>query len=141
MTVRAPPATLPAVAHPNEVFVRELYAAMDRGDGRALAKALLPDTRWVIAGRGRLAGTYVGPDAIFTFWRRMADETAGGLSLAVRDVLANDARAVALVDVIGVRGEHTFRAPQVVVFEIDGRQVREARFLHEDQAAFDAFWS
>ena len=59
----------------------------------------------------------------------------------MRDVLANDARAVALVDVIGVRGEHTFRAPQVVVFEIDGRQVREARFLHEDQAAFDAFWS
>jgi hypothetical protein len=34
-----------AVAHPNEVFVRELYAAMHRGDGRALAKALLPDTR------------------------------------------------------------------------------------------------
>jgi len=33
------------VAHPNEVFVRELYAAMNRGDGRALAKALLPDER------------------------------------------------------------------------------------------------
>jgi uncharacterized protein len=127
------------VAHPNEVFVRELYAAMDRGDGRALAKALLPDTRWVIAGGGALAGTHVGPDAIFTFWRRMAEETGGGLRLAVRDVLANDDRAVALVDVTGVRGDRTFTSSQVVVFEIDGRQVREARFIHEDQAAYDAF--
>jgi len=46
-----------------------------------------------------------------------------------------------VIGVRGVRGGHTFRAPQVVVFEIDGRQVREARFIHQDQAAYDAFWS
>lgn len=130
-----------AVAHPNEQVVRDLYAAMDRGDGHALAKPLRPDTRWVIAGRSKLAGTYVGKDAIFDFWRRVARESGGGLRLSLRDVLANDARAVALVDVVGVRGETTLEAPQVVVFELDQGHVREARFIYEDQAAYDAFWS
>jgi uncharacterized protein len=129
------------VAHPNEQVIRELYAAMDRGDGRALAKSLRPDTRWIIAGHGKLAGTYVGKDAIFDFWRRVAQETGGGLRLSLRDVLANDARAVALVDVVGVRGDSSLDAPQVVVFELDQGQLREARFVYEDQAGYDAFWA
>jgi ketosteroid isomerase-like protein len=129
------------VAHPNEEIVRDLYAAMERGDGRALAQALRPDTRWIIAGHGELAGTCVGGDAIFGFWRRVARETGGGLRLSLRDVLANDTRAVALVDVVGVRGEATLRAPQVVVFELEEDRICEARFICEDQAAYDAFWS
>jgi ketosteroid isomerase-like protein len=129
------------VAHPNEQHVRDLYAAMARRDGRALAKALGPDTRWVVAGQGKLAGTYVGPDAIFDFWRRVAEESGGGLRLSLRDVLANDSRAVALVDVVGTRGEKTLEAPQLVVFELEQGRIREARFVYEDQAAYDAFWA
>jgi uncharacterized protein len=129
------------VAHPNEQRVRDLYAAMDRGDGRALAQALTPATRWVIAGNGKLAGTHVGSDAIFDFWRQVARETGGGLRLTLRDVLANDARAVALVDVVGSREDKSLHAQQLVVFEFDSGDLREARFVYEDQAGYDAFWS
>ena len=96
-----------AVAHPE----RSLRPRALRGDGPGRrprpgqgAPAGHPLGRSPVPGRS--PGTHVGPDAIFTFWRRMAEETGGGLRLAVRDVLANDARAVALVDVIGVRGDH-----------------------------------
>jgi uncharacterized protein len=129
------------VAHPNEQRVRDLYAAMDRGDGRALAQALTPATRWVVAGNGKLAGRYVGTDAIFGFWRQVARETGGGLRLTLRDVLANDARAVALVDVVGTREDKRLDAQQLVVFEFESGELREARFVYEDQAAYDSFWS
>lgn len=83
----------------------------------------------------------VGTDAIFGFWRQVARETGGGLRLTLRDVLANDARAIALVDVVGTREDKRLDAQQLVVFEFESGELREARFVYEDQAAYDSFWS
>lgn len=57
------------------------------------------------------------------------------------DVLANDARAVALVDVVGTREDTRLDAQQLVVFEFESGELREARFVYEVQAAYDSFWS
>ncbi len=126
--------------HPNEQFVRGIYDAMDRRDGRSLAAVLRPDSRWVIPGRGPLCGTYVGPEQIFDMWRKTAEYTGGGLALSLIDVLANDDRAVALVQVRGQRGDRAIDARQFALFEISGSTVTEARFVCEDQDAYEACW-
>jgi hypothetical protein len=61
--------------HPNEQFVRGIYDAMDRRDGRRLASILRADSRWVIPGCGPLCGTYVGHEQIFDMWRKTAEYT------------------------------------------------------------------
>ena len=89
--------------HANERFVRSLYEALARGDGRQLASALTPSTQWIMPGRGVLSGTYTGPDEIFGLWKRIAEQSGGGLQLELRDVVANDNITVALVTVRGRR--------------------------------------
>lgn len=127
--------------HPNERLVRETYAAMGRGDGRALAEILTPETTWIIAGDSAKSGTYTGPDEIFRFWKKTAEQTGGGLQLELRDVLANDARAVALVDVHGQRDGRQLDARQVVVFELVDGKVRSAVFIYEEPQAYADFWA
>lgn len=128
--------------HPNESLVREAYSAMAAGDGRTLAKMLTPDTTWVICGKGGLAGSYQGPDKIFGLWKGIAEQTNGGLQLELQDVLANEARAVAIVVARGERNGRVLDERQLAHFEFsaDGK-VQTARFIYEDPDAYDAFWT
>ena len=52
----------------------------------------------VIAGNGKLTGTYVGPDPIFDFWRQVARETSGGFRLTLCDARPNDTRGASRTD-------------------------------------------
>jgi ketosteroid isomerase-like protein len=115
---------------------------MAAGDGRTLAKLLTEDTRWVICGKGRLAGSYRGPEEIFALWKGIADQTGGGLQLEVQDVLANDARAVVLVVARGERNGRELDERQIAVFEFaDDDKVGTATFIYEDPDAYDTFWA
>ena len=123
-------------SHHHDRRIRDLYSKGARREGRVLAAALTPETRWVIAGTGSLAGTCVGTDAIFDLWRRVAQETGGGLRLTLLDVLANETRAVALVQVVGRRDGRSIELRQVAVFEFAGATLLEARFIYADQASY-----
>jgi ketosteroid isomerase-like protein len=114
---------------------------MARHDGAYLARALAPEARWVVCGKGGFAGTYVGRDAIFAVWKHTAEQTGGGLTLEVHDVLANDARAVVLLTAKGQRDGRTMDERQVAIFEIRNGQITEARFVYEDPDAYEAFWT
>lgn len=127
--------------HPNEKTLRDGYAAMARGDGRLIAQMLDPLAEWHIPGRSPLAGTYRGLDAIFGFWKRVADLAPGGLRLEVLDVFANDTRGAVFVVGRGSRQGLTIEERGVHVFEFEGGKARCARFFYEDQDAYDAFWS
>jgi ketosteroid isomerase-like protein len=127
--------------HPNEAVLRDAYIAMAAGDGRTLAQLLTPETVWTIRGRGKLAGSYRGPDEIFGLWKSIAAQTGGGLRLEVEDVLANDERGVVLVIARGERPGRVLEERQVAVFEFAGPgKVRSATFVYEDPDAYDAFW-
>lgn len=126
--------------HPNEELIRNTYSAMARGDGRALAEVLSPDTLWVVPGSSTLSGRYIGPDQIFGFWKRVAEQTAGGLALHVEDVLANDQRAVALVTVRGERKSQHLDERQFAVFELAEGKISKATFVYENPDAYDDFW-
>jgi ketosteroid isomerase-like protein len=127
--------------HPNEKVLRDAYVAMAAGDGRTLAQLLTPDTIWIIRGRGKLAGSYRGPDEIFGLWKAIAAQTGGGLQLDVQDVLANDDRGVVLVNARGARNGRVLDERQVAVFEfVEHGKVGVATFIYEDPDAYDAFW-
>jgi hypothetical protein len=51
------------------------YEAVARGDGRQLASALTPSTRWIMPGRAVLSGTSTGPDEIFGLWKRISEQS------------------------------------------------------------------
>lgn len=127
--------------HPNEALIRGTYEAMVRGDGRALSDILTPSTEWIVQGEGSLAGIYTGPDEIFGFWKQVAAKTGGGLKLEVRDVLANDRRAVALVTARGSRGDRRLEERQVATFEMHEGKVTSATFVYERPHVYDAFWA
>ena len=115
---------------------------MAAGDGRSLARLLAAETTWVIGGRGKLAGSYQGPDQIFGLWKAIAAQTGGGLRLDVEDVLANEQRGVVLVVARGERHGRHLDERQVAVFEFsDDATVRRATFIYEDPEAYDSFWS
>lgn len=101
---------------------------------------LEPDTVWVVPGSSTLSGRYIGPDEIFGFWKRVAEQTAGGLALHVEDVLANDQRAVALVIARGERQAQHLEERQVAVFELAEGKISKATFVYEDPGAYDDFW-
>ncbi|MEM9036223.1 MAG: nuclear transport factor 2 family protein [Actinomycetota bacterium] len=127
--------------HANEALIRDGYAAMARGDGRPLAALLTPQTQWIICGSGHLAGTYTGPDEIFGLWKAIAAQTGGGLDLEIRDVLANDERAVVLVTARGERSGRILEERQIAVFELaHDSTVSSATFVYEHPDAYDAFW-
>lgn len=127
--------------HPNETLLRGAYAAMATGNGRVLSDLLTDETTWVICGKGKLAGSYRGPDAIFGLWKAIAEQ-AGGLQLEVQDVLANDERGVVLVVARGERNGRRLSERQVAVFELAGAgKVRTATFVYENPDVYDAFWA
>ena len=128
------------LVHDNERFVRELYDAMARGDGRQVAQALTVETQWIMPGSGLLSGTYTGPDEIFGLWKRIAQQGGGGLQLELRDVLANDRYAVALVSVRGAHEGRQLDERQVAVFEFENGRLHSGTFIYEDPLAYESFW-
>lgn len=128
--------------NPNEASLRGAYEAMAAGDGRSLSELLTPDTTWVICGKGKLAGSYQGLDEIFGLWKAIAEQTGGGMRLAVEDILANEERGVALVVAQGERNGRQLHERHVAVFEFtpDGK-IGRASFVYENPDEYDSFWS
>jgi uncharacterized protein len=86
------------VAHPNEVLVREAYAAFGSGDMDTLRNQYFTeDIRWHLTGRNLLTGDYVGMAQILELFGRVFELSGGTYSGEPHDVLANDELAVVLV--------------------------------------------
>jgi hypothetical protein len=59
----------------------------------------------------------------------------------VVDLLANDARAVALVRARGERGDQSFDMTVVHIWQLSDGKAAKVSIIPADQYAFDAFWS
>ena len=83
--------------HPNAMRVRDLFAAFRDQDIEAIQRAIVKDCVWHFPGRsGALAGSHQGYEGIFAFLARVGELTDGTFHLDLEDVVANDARAIAL---------------------------------------------
>jgi uncharacterized protein len=131
----------PVTEHPNIELTRRGYAAFAKGDLAALAELIADDVTWHALGVGPLSGTYHGRDAVFNFFARLAEETAGTFRLDVHDVLANDEHAVALCTLSASRGTKSVETPVANISHIRDGKVTEFWGATTDPQASVDFWS
>jgi uncharacterized protein len=130
-----------ADAADNEALVRAIFDAFARNEGFALRRLCAEDAVWNVPGRGVMAGTYRGREAIFRFLARLPKETDGTYGSSLRDVLVSEERAAALYTARGTRNGRVLELDQVLLFRIEAGVVREVLALPSDPEAFEAFWS
>jgi len=127
--------------HPNVELTRQGYEAFAKGDLAALSGLIAGDVTWHVLGAGPLSGDYRGRDAVFGFFGRLAEETAGTFRLDVHDVLANDEHAVALCMLSASRGNKSVEVPVANVSHIRDGKVTEFWAATTDPQASIDFWS
>jgi uncharacterized protein len=125
----------------NKAIVRRIFDAFARKEGLALRGLFAEDAVWTVPGRGVMAGTYRGREAIFRFLAKLPKETGGTYRSELIDVLASEDRAAALYRARGERHDRTLELDQLLLFRIDGSLVREVLALPSDPDAFEAFWA
>ena len=125
----------------NEAIVRQIFDAFARKEGLALRGLFAEDAVWSVPGRGVMAGTYRGREAIFRFLAKLPKETDGTYGSELIDVLASEDRAAALYRARGQRHGRTLELDQLLVFRIEDGLVREVLALPSDPEAFEAFWA
>ncbi len=127
--------------HANAARVRELFDAFRRGDVASIQAAIPDDAVWHFPGRhGQLAGAHRGREAIFAFLLRVQSLSGGTFHLDLLDVLANDARAVALFRGHGERDGKTLDNPTCLSMRLEHSQVAAVWEYVWDLYAVDEFW-
>jgi uncharacterized protein len=125
----------------NGALVRRIFDAFARKEGLALRGLFAEDAVWSVPGRGVMAGTYRGRDAIFRFLGRLAKETDGTYGSELVDVLESDERAAALYRARGTRGGRRLELDQVLLFAVEDGLVTRVLALPSDPEAFEEFWA
>jgi ketosteroid isomerase-like protein len=127
--------------HPNCDLIRRLYAARARDDRDGVRAILADDVRWHDPYPPPHGGDLVGADAVIAGVIERAGELTGSSTrLDLRDVIASDTHALALVDWSATLDDRRMSGTEGAVYRIVGRRVVEAWFFPEDPAASDAFF-
>jgi ketosteroid isomerase-like protein len=125
--------------HPNVTLVRDMFAAMDRGDMQWIEDHTADDIVWHTGGNSKAAGVTRGKDAVRASMAAMADP--GAMKADVHDVIGNDDHTVVLGTAVvtapsGKSAEYNY----VNVFHIADGKVTEVWGLAENDAITDPIW-
>jgi ketosteroid isomerase-like protein len=93
-----------------------------------------------VPGRSPIAGHYQGKEEVLGYFRARSERASGTFRIEVRDVLANDQRAVVLAGGRASRDGQTLSWETAGVFRIVDGRVAECWLLPFDQYAFDEIW-
>ena len=127
------------MTHPNETMIRTAYDAVSTGDLEPMLGMLSEEIRWNVSGQSPLAGDYEGKHGVLQFFSAMAEQYDNTLNVQVREVLANDHRAVVLTAESGTVDGHQLDWKSAHVFSIaDGVVVA---FTSYQDDAYHGFWS
>ena len=125
--------------HPNAALVREMFAAMERGDVQWLEDHTSDDIVWHTGGNSRAAGVRRGKDEV----RELMGNAASPETMKVtnHDIIANDDHTVVLGSAVvtapsGKSVEYNF----VNVFHIADSKVAEVWGMSENDAETDPIW-
>jgi ketosteroid isomerase-like protein len=125
----------------NAAIVRKIFDAFARNEGLALRGLFAEGAVWSVPGRGVMAGSYEGREAIFRFLAKLPKETDGTYGSRLIDVLSSDERAAALYRASGTRHGRTLELDQVLLFRFEDGLVRHVLALPSDPDAFEEFWA
>jgi uncharacterized protein len=123
--------------HPNVARIKDMYAAMAKGDLAALNDVFAEDLVWHDGGRNQLSGDYRGREAVFQYFGKVMEVTDGSLHLDLHSVLADDEHGVALMTISASRGGRSFNGNAVDVMHLRGGKVVEVWAIPTDQYTYD----
>jgi ketosteroid isomerase-like protein len=127
------------MAHRNELALRTAYDCVAAGDLQPMLDLLSDDIRWEVGGASPLAGTYEGQDRILAFFQAMGEQYQGTLDVQVREVLANDHRAIVLTNESASVDGQQLRWTSVHVYTLQNGTIVDFRSYTDD--GYHAFWS
>jgi ketosteroid isomerase-like protein len=125
--------------HPNATLVRDMFAAMDRGDMQWIDDHTADDIAWHTGGNSRAAGVRRGKDAVRESMAAMTEP--GVMKADVHDVIGNDDHTVVLGSaVVTAPSGKSVEYNYVNVFHIADGKVTEVWGLAENDALTDPIW-
>ncbi|HLX34077.1 MAG TPA: nuclear transport factor 2 family protein [Candidatus Limnocylindrales bacterium] len=124
--------------HPHLERFHAAHEAFERGDHEAMRAWFADDFVWHEPGRNVLTGEYVGADAVFGLFDRIATMTDGRFETRLHDALANGRHLVAIYDLTVSRGKRRLTMSRVNLYDVlpDGRVTQRWGYVG-DQTAFD----
>jgi uncharacterized protein len=128
-----------ALADRKARIVRALLDALEARDVAAIGALLTDDVIYYFPGRGPLAGTYHGREAVLELFRALSELFDGPLEMSTHDVIASEAHAVDLATYRGVRHGQAFIWNVVRLYHVDDGRISEVWLMIGDQYAFDAW--
>lgn len=123
--------------HPNVARIRGGYAAFAKGDFATLNDLFAEDLLWHDAGRNQTSGEYRGREAVYGFFGKLMEVTAGTFHIDLHTVLADDEHGVALVVVNASRGGRSVEVNEAHVFHLHDGKVTEFWNASTDMYAYD----
>ena len=125
--------------HPNAARMREGYEAFGKGDLETLRRLWTDDVLWHEGGHTELAGTFVGPDAVFAFFGRLLERTEGSLRVEPLAFLADDTYGATPVTVTAHRGDRHLEVMNWHLARFRDGRVAEFWVTSTDEEALDQF--
>lgn len=126
--------------HPNAARIRAAVEAFGNGDLTAAGDVLHPDCHYRVNGRSSISGTYVGREAIVELFRQLDEATGGTFDTSPYEIFANDADAVALIDVTATRDGESIAYSLVIVAHLEDGAIVEMWSITDDPYRVDPFW-
>lgn len=128
--------------HPGVTRAKQYLAQFATGDLESLRDFYSDDVLWHVGGNHPLSGDYRGKEALFEYFRKVQEMTAGSLTLEAQTILASDRHTAMFTRVRGERGDRRVDVTMSQVFKVDsdGRW-SEYWSAATDQDQLDRFWS
>ena len=126
--------------HPDVRLAERVFGSFRR-DPRTLASLIAEDAVWTVVGRAPVAGVYEGRRAIFDLFKATQTLTDGTYKAALRYVLADDERTIAVYRATGRRVERELDIDQALFVRVEDGRWAEILAVPLDPIAFDSFWA
>ena len=137
MPVRSPESL--QLAAWKEAVVRRMLEALERRDVAAIGELLTEDAVYYFPGRGPVAGTYQGREAVLGMFATFGGLFDAPLEMSSHDVVASEAHVLDLATYAGSRGGERFTWSTVRLYHVDDDRIAEIWLMIGDQYAFDAW--
>jgi ketosteroid isomerase-like protein len=129
------------LADRKERIVRALLDALEARDVKTIGGLLTDDVVYHFPGRGPVAGTYRGRDAVLGLFGALAALFDRPLEMRSHDVVASEAHVLDLATYTGTRGGQSFTWNTVRLYHVDADRISEIWLMIGDVYAFDAWLS
>jgi ketosteroid isomerase-like protein len=131
--------------HANVQLLRAFHDAQNQfyagGDQAPAGAMLTADVAWHVPGRSAIAGDYRGKEEVLRYFAARRELARATFRITVRDVIADDDRAVIFAGGTVERGGRNLDWETVSVFRIAAGRIAECWVLPYDQYRFDDIWS